>query len=153
VAFSTNSAYAIALFYGVKLVNRDEIADGGTVVTVLFCSVMASSAMSFIAPILPDFIKAAAASQHVVKAIGNPVEGRSATDGDVGEKINNLEGDLEIKDISFCYPERPKIAVIKNLSLRIPKNKVTAIVGPSGSGKSTVIGLLVRLLHLSTERL
>ena len=33
VFFAVYCAYALALFYGVKLVNRGEIKDGGAVVT------------------------------------------------------------------------------------------------------------------------
>ena len=39
--------------------------------------------------------------------------------------------------------------VLKNIYLRIPQNKVTAIVGGSGSGKSTLLKLLVRLYKSS----
>jgi len=35
--------------------------------------------------------------------------------------------------------------VLRNIYLRIPENKITAIVGGSGSGKSTLLKLLVRL--------
>ncbi|MDR0404001.1 MAG: ABC transporter ATP-binding protein/permease [Treponema sp.] len=48
---------------------------------------------------------------------------------------------IELKNISFAYNEQD---VIKNLSLDIPQNGVTALVGPSGSGKSTISRLIAR---------
>lgn len=51
-------------------------------------------------------------------------------------------GNLELKNVSFHYnlPNAPK--VLKNITVTIPKGKVTAIVGVSGSGKSTLLKLL-----------
>ncbi|PVI03063.1 multidrug resistance protein [Periconia macrospinosa] len=139
---SINCAYSIALFYGVKLVNRGQIKDGGTIVTVLLCVVLANSSMGFLAPLIPDITKATAASQQIIKAIGDPSKGETSITNGAGKKIDSLEGEIELKDISFFYPGRPTLTVLDNLSLRIPKNKVTAIVGSSGSGKSTIVGLL-----------
>ena len=52
--------------------------------------------------------------------------------------------DLVLEKVMFQYtPNAP--LVLKNIYLRIPQNKVTAIVGGSGSGKSTLLKLLVRL--------
>lgn len=50
---------------------------------------------------------------------------------------------ISIKDISFRYigTETP---VLKNLTLEIPTNKITAIVGVSGSGKTTLMKLLLK---------
>jgi len=57
------------------------------------------------------------------------------------EKINS---DIIIKDLCFSYDHsRP---VFKNFSMKIPMNKMTALVGPSGSGKSTIAEILMRLL-------
>jgi ATP-binding cassette subfamily B protein len=51
---------------------------------------------------------------------------------------------LIVKNLSFQYsPHAP--LVLKNLFLRIPEGKVTAIVGDSGCGKSTLLKLLLRL--------
>lgn len=61
-------------------------------------------------------------------------------------KANNelLElDDILLEDISFRY-RGIKNWTIKNLTLTIPKNKVTAIVGHSGSGKTTLLKLLLR---------
>ncbi len=49
---------------------------------------------------------------------------------------------FEISDLNFFYG--PKQAVF-GLSLKIPKNKVTALIGPSGCGKSTFLRTLNRM--------
>ena len=46
--------------------------------------------------------------------------------------------------MSFRYPSRPDIVVVKDLSVRFPAGKTAAIVGASGSGKSTIISLVER---------
>ncbi|MFC4689974.1 peptidase domain-containing ABC transporter [Dokdonia genika] len=51
-------------------------------------------------------------------------------------------GDIDIVNISFRYPGIKRWA-IKDLTINIPKNKVTAIVGHSGSGKTTLLKLLL----------
>ena len=48
---------------------------------------------------------------------------------------------IEFKNVTFAYNEDD---VIKNMSLTLPQNSVTALVGPSGSGKSTVSRLVAR---------
>lgn len=47
---------------------------------------------------------------------------------------------ISLENITFGYSsEKP---VIRNLSLQIPKGKITAIMGGSGSGKTTVLRLI-----------
>ena len=59
--------------------------------------------------------------------------------------LPDVIGDVELKNVSFTYPSRPERQVLKDVSLKIPARKHTAIVGLSGSGKSTVAGLVMRL--------
>ncbi|MBQ1315442.1 MAG: ABC transporter ATP-binding protein [Erysipelotrichaceae bacterium] len=60
---------------------------------------------------------------------------------DEGRDIVNTE-DLTMDHVTFGYGDEK---VVKNVSLIIPKGKVTAIIGPNGSGKTTVLRLLDRL--------
>lgn len=52
--------------------------------------------------------------------------------------------DITLENVHFQYTPKAPL-VLKQVYLRIPQNKVTAIVGSSGSGKSTLLKLLVRL--------
>ena len=52
---------------------------------------------------------------------------------------------MKFKNVSFCYPARPSLPVIDDVSFDIPAMKHTAIVGLSGSGKSTIASLIERL--------
>ena len=64
---------------------------------------------------------------------------------DNGYVFKNLESDVVLKSITFSYEKKSK-PVLFSFNMRIPKNKMTAIVGASGSGKSTIADLLMRLL-------
>ncbi|WP_105200056.1 MULTISPECIES: ATP-binding cassette domain-containing protein [unclassified Pseudoalteromonas] len=46
---------------------------------------------------------------------------------------------VEIKDVTFKRAER---VIYQNMSLTIPKGKITAIMGPSGIGKTTLLRLI-----------
>jgi ATP-binding cassette subfamily C protein len=67
-----------------------------------------------------------------------------AFDGMVREE--SLPG-IFVQGVSYTYPGRTR--VIRNLSMRALKGRVTALVGPSGSGKSTIAALLLRFFDPS----
>jgi phospholipid/cholesterol/gamma-HCH transport system ATP-binding protein len=46
---------------------------------------------------------------------------------------------VELRDVTFGYGER---VVLERLSLRVPRGKVTALMGASGGGKTTVLRLI-----------
>lgn len=60
-----------------------------------------------------------------------------------GQPVPDAAADLVLEHVSFSYDRKQD--VLKDVSLQIPKGKVTAIVGGNGAGKSTLFKLLTRL--------
>ena len=50
---------------------------------------------------------------------------------------------LELKNLSFVYPEQKSIAVLDGINLSIKPGEKIGVVGHSGAGKSTLVGLLL----------
>ena len=57
---------------------------------------------------------------------------------------DNITGTIQVENVTFCYPSRPDIQVLKGLSVALNPGQTLALVGPSGCGKSTVVSLLER---------
>ncbi|KAJ4757578.1 ATP-binding cassette sub-family B member 9 [Rhynchospora pubera] len=70
-----------------------------------------------------------------------------------GRKLENLEGRLQFANVSFSYPSRPTVQVLRQVHLSIQPNEVVAVVGLSGSGKSTLVNLLLRLYDPSSGQI
>ncbi|GJN15114.1 hypothetical protein PR202_gb02005 [Eleusine coracana subsp. coracana] len=66
------------------------------------------------------------------------------SDDAVGIVLEDIKGDVELKDVYFSYPSRPEQLIFDGLSLQVSSGKTEALVGESGSGKSTVINLVER---------
>ena len=49
------------------------------------------------------------------------------------------DGLIQVENVDFGFDRR---LIFKDMSLAIPRGKVTAIMGPSGCGKSTLLGLI-----------
>lgn len=54
-----------------------------------------------------------------------------------------------VRDLNFYYN---KFHALKNITLDIPKNKVTAFIGPSGCGKSTLLRTFNQMYKLYPEQ-
>ena len=56
--------------------------------------------------------------------------------------ISSAESIIDIRNLKVFFKDKK---AVDDISLSIPKNKVTAIIGPSGCGKSTVLRSLNRM--------
>ena len=54
---------------------------------------------------------------------------------------------MNIQDFSFTYPNVSHPS-LKNINMKIRKNKITALIGPSGCGKSTLLRSMNRIHDL-----
>jgi len=62
------------------------------------------------------------------------------------------KGALRFENVSFSYPTRPDVPVLKCLTIEVPQGMTTAIVGASGSGKSTMLELVTRFYEVTGVR-
>ena len=60
------------------------------------------------------------------------------------QRIYNIEGKIDFKEVNFEYKKDNQ--VLKNINLGIKKGEVTAFVGASGAGKSTMMSLILKFL-------
>jgi ABC-type multidrug transport system fused ATPase/permease subunit len=80
--------------------------------------------------------------------IQNALDGLQAEDERIVSPQKNLFSRtesvaLELKDLSFVYPEQQAVAILDRINLRIEPGEKVGIVGHSGAGKSTLVGLLL----------
>lgn len=81
---------------------------------------------------------------QIPKPPPSPQEERAAT-----VKPESMVGHVEFENVSFSYPSRPTQTILKGVSLSMPANTTTALVGSSGSGKSTIVSLLQRFYDVN----
>lgn len=62
---------------------------------------------------------------------------------------NSTDSKIQVRDLNFYYG---KFHALKNISLDIAKNQVTAFIGPSGCGKSTLLRTFNKMYQLYPEQ-
>ncbi len=66
------------------------------------------------------------------------------TDKQAYDYITSLQGNIELRNLSFAYESRSHLA-LDDITFEIKKGENIAIIGPTGSGKTTLVSLLLRL--------
>uniref|UniRef100_A0A0E0CH13 Uncharacterized protein n=1 Tax=Oryza meridionalis TaxID=40149 RepID=A0A0E0CH13_9ORYZ len=145
VAIGSNGiAFAILAFnvwYGSRLVMYHGY-QGGTVFAVSFVIIRGGLALGSALSSLKYFSEASSAAERILEVIRRVP--KIDSESDTGEELDNVAGEVEFRNVEFCYPSRPESPIFVSFSLRVPAGRTVALVGGSGSGKSTVIALLER---------
>uniref|UniRef100_A0A673AV84 ATP-binding cassette, sub-family B (MDR/TAP), member 4 n=1 Tax=Sphaeramia orbicularis TaxID=375764 RepID=A0A673AV84_9TELE len=134
-------SYALAFWYGSTLVLSGEYTIGN-VLTVLFVVLIGAFVLGQTSPNIQAYASARGAA-HKVYSIIDRVPSINSFSED-GFRPDSIKGNIEFKNIHFCYPSRPDIKVLDNMSLSVKTGQTVALVGSSGCGKSTTIQLLQR---------
>ncbi len=93
--------------------------------------------------VLSDFQRGMAACESLFNILDKPTERNTGS-----HTVASVKGDIRFEGASFQYEGSSQNA-LDNISIDIPANKMTAIVGRSGSGKSTLVHLLPRLYSVN----
>ncbi|RID60898.1 hypothetical protein BRARA_E00086 [Brassica rapa] len=134
-------SYALAVWYGGKLI-LDKGYTGGQVLNIIISVLTGSMSLGQASPCLTAFAAGQAAAYKMFETIERrPDIDSYSTDGKV---LDDIKGDIELKDVYFTYPARPDEQIFRGFSLFISSGTTVALVGQSGSGKSTVVSLIER---------
>ncbi|KAL2935295.1 ABC transporter B family member 11 [Bienertia sinuspersici] len=134
-------SYALAIWFGSKMILEKNYT-GGAVLNVIIAVLVGSMSLGQASPSMSAFAAGQAAAYKMFETINR----KPAIDpyDPNGKVLEDIRGDIELKDVYFSYPTRPDEHIFSGFSLSISSGMTAALVGQSGSGKSTVISLIER---------
>ncbi|KAL9397183.1 hypothetical protein Peur_011436 [Populus x canadensis] len=134
-------SYALAVWFGGRMI-LEKGYTGGVVINVIVAVLTGSMSLGQASPCMSAFASGQAAAYKMFEAIHRkPDIDASDTRGKI---LDDIRGDIELRNVYFNYPARPDEQIFSGFSLFIPSGSTAALVGQSGSGKSTVISLIER---------
>ncbi len=138
----------IILYYGAKLVIAGEMTVGQMVAFRMLSGRVSQPVMRLV-QLWQDFQQTSLS----IKRLGDIFNSKPEPARQNGQsQLAEITGNIVFDKVSFRY--RPDGAeVIKNMSFKIPNNKIIGVVGRSGSGKSTISKLIQRLYIPETGKI
>jgi ATP-binding cassette, subfamily B (MDR/TAP), member 1 len=100
--------------------------------------------MTQMAPQALALTKASASAEELFKTIDRKSEIDPLSND--GKIPTSCHGVIEIRDIIFAYPARSDITVLNGLTLSVPANKTTALVGASMYARKRTLCILSYVL-------
>ncbi|KAL7191799.1 hypothetical protein ACSBR2_023802 [Camellia fascicularis] len=139
--FLTAANAGILFWYGGKLLYHKEIKYKNLFQT-FFILVSTERIIAETGSMNMDLLK----GTNALKSIFMILKRMSKMNPDKKDGINpvKISGNIDLKEVDFFYPTRPKQMILTGLSLKIDAGKIVALVGQSGSGKSAIIRLIQR---------
>ena len=151
IIFAIFGAVIIVIWYGASLVSIHEISVGDLTTYILYSMFVAGSMGSF-PELYATLQRSLGASERVLEILNEPKEDIQVSEEDKEIKVE-LHGDIQFDHVTFAYPTRPDLTILKDLSFHVSAGKKLAIVGPSGTGKSTIASLILQFYQPSSGTL
>ncbi len=137
----------VILWYGARLVVGADIT-GAQFVGFLGLSLKLYAPVKNVAKFPAMAQPGLVAAERVFEFLDTRAE---ITDRPDAGTVETFERDVVFENVSFAY--RDGDPTLENVSFRVPRGSVLALVGSSGAGKSTVVDLLSRFYDVSDGRI
>ncbi|XP_030529888.1 putative ABC transporter B family member 8 [Rhodamnia argentea] len=142
----TFMSWALDFWYGGTLVEKGQIS-AGDVFKTFFVLVSTGKVIAEAGSMTSDLAKGSAAVASVFQILDRQSLipwSCQAEDRGNGTILQKITGKIDLRNVDFAYPSRPKSLILRQFSLEVKPGTSVGLVGKSGCGKSTVIGLIQR---------
>lgn len=142
VGFLTDLLDYVVLIFGGLFTYWGKIGIGDFLAYLLYIKIFTQPIKRLIA-FVEQFQNGMSGFKRFMELIGEEEEGDKIDAIDMGK----VEGEIELQNVSFDHEDK---SVLKNISLKISKGKMLALVGPSGGGKTTLCNLIPRFYNIKS---
>lgn len=135
----------LAIYWiGAYLISNAQMFDKLTIFSdmIVFTQYAMQVVMSFMMFVMIFVLlpRASVSAKRINEVLDMPL---SIKDGTKENGIDGKKGEVEFRNVSFCYPDAEK-DVIEDISFTAHKGETIAFIGSTGCGKSTVINMIPR---------
>ncbi|MFI5136002.1 MAG: ABC transporter ATP-binding protein, partial [Chitinophagales bacterium] len=142
IIFGLFGSIVMVIWFGARLIQSNEITVGSLTSFIMYTMYVGGSMAGF-AEIYSQLQKTIGATQRVRELLLELPEPVDLSQREILSEFK-ISGKVSFSDVSFSYPARKELQVLKNISFEILQGEKVALVGPSGAGKSTMVNLLLR---------
>ena len=134
----------ILLWYGAQLVLGGGGLGGEEFIVFLALSLKLYHPVKYLAKFPALIQPGLVGAERIFEFMDAPIEIR---DSDGAQAFPGLQEGISFDGVAFEY--RPDEPVLHDISFKVPRGTVVALVGPSGAGKTTVLDLLARFYEVT----
>lgn len=149
--FSLFGTIVFVVWFGVGLMQAGELSFGDLTAFVIYTTFVGASMAGF-ADLYSQLQKTIGATQRVREIIKEPVEDVMTVRVPLEDRYK-LSGRVSFEGISFAYPSRAEMQVLKDVHIKAEPGEQIALVGPSGAGKSTMVAMILQFYHPDSGRI
>ncbi len=142
--FIGDFGYVAVCVVGAVLTMSGHISFGVIIAFMLYVRLF-NQPLAQLAQAFNNLQSTAAASERVFEFLD---EKELADESDKTFKLDNIQGNVEFKNVKFGY--NPEKTIIKDFSATVKAGQKVAIVGPTGAGKTTLVNLLMRFYEVDS---
>ncbi len=141
IIFAIFGAFILVIWQAAKLMETGEMSNGD-LTTFLFYTIFVGASIGGAADLYSRLQKGVGSTEDLLDIFEETPE--SINIHSKPEKLTHLNGQITFEKVSFHYPSRPEMEVLKGISFTAKKGERIALVGQSGAGKSTLVSMILR---------